>query len=149
MNWVQLGGSLAAILVLAGIAWALRLGRDARIGSPEDAAQAAEAALAGFEALDVVLGTDGAGALALGADGRLAAIKRHGARAAVREVRWAAVRLTPHGAVVETGERRFGAVRLAGVDALDLRRLAGEMTFAFVDRERRAVGRRGGDRLAN
>lgn len=123
MAW-QLGGSLVAILVLAGIAWALRLGRDARIGSPEEAAAAAEAALAGFEAANVVLGADGAGALAVGTDGRLAAIKRHGARAAVREVRWAAVRPTSAGAVVETGERRFGAVLLAGVDVLDLRRLA-------------------------
>ena len=122
---LQLAGSLAAILVLAGIAWALRLGRDARLASPEEAAAAAEAALAGFETQDVVLGADGAGALAVGVDGRLAAIKRHGARAAVREVRWAAVRSVPQGAIVETAERRFGTVVLAGVDALDLRRLAG------------------------
>ena len=124
MVW-QLAGSLAAILILAGIAWALRLGRDARLASPEEAAAAAEAALAGFETQDVVLGADGAGALAVGVDGRLAAIKRHGARAAVREVRWAAVRSVPQGAIVETKERRFGTVVLAGVDALDLRRLAG------------------------
>lgn len=122
MAW-QLGGSLLAILALAGAAWALRLGRDAPIASPEDAAAAAEAALAGFEATDVVLGADGAGALAVGADGRLAAVKRHGARAAVRPVRWADVRNGPGGAVIETGERRFGRVTLAGVDALDLRRL--------------------------
>ena len=122
---LQLAGSLAAILVLAGIAWVLRLGRDARLASPEEAAAAAEAALAGFETQDVVLGADGAGALAVGVDGRLAAIKRHGARAAVREVRWAAVRSVPQGAIIETAERRFGTVMLAGVDALDLRRLAG------------------------
>ncbi len=123
MAW-QLAASLAAILVLAGTAWALRLGRDARLASPEEAADAAEAALAGFEAQDVVLGADGAGALAVGADGRLAAVKRHGARAAVREVHWAAIRPTPDGAVIESGERRFGPILLAGVDALDLRRLA-------------------------
>ena len=123
MLW-QLGGSLAAILVLAGIAWALRLGRDARLASPEEAAAAAEAALAGFETHDVVLGADGAGALAVGVDGRLAAVKRHGARAAVREVRWTAVRSIAAGALIETEERRFGTVLLAGVDALDLRRLA-------------------------
>ena len=123
MNPWQLGGSLVAILVLAGVAWALRLGRDAPIATPEDAAAAAEAALAGFEATDVVLGADGAGALAVGADGRLAAVKRHGARAAVRSVSWADVRSGPGGAVIETGERRFGRVTLAGVDALHLRRL--------------------------
>ncbi|WP_375392136.1 hypothetical protein [uncultured Sphingomonas sp.] len=142
MNWVSLAASLAAVLALAGVAWALRLGRDARIASPEEAADAAEAALAGFEARDVVLGADGAGALAVGADGRLAAVKRHGARAAVREVRWAAVRPTADGTVVETGERRFGAVTLTGVDALDLRRLAGELTLPFMD-ARRDRGRAG------
>ena len=35
MNWLQLGGSLAAILVLAAVAWALRLGRDGHLHSPE------------------------------------------------------------------------------------------------------------------
>ncbi|WP_419808925.1 hypothetical protein [Sphingomonas sp.] len=124
MNWFQLGGSLAAILILAAIAWALRLGRDARIASPEEAAAAAEAALAGFAAADVVVGADGAGALAVGEDGRLAAIKRHGARAAVREVSWSAVRPIAGGVTIETNERRFGAVMLAGVDVIDLRRLA-------------------------
>src|SRR5438105_940876 len=121
---ITLGASLAAILILAGIARWLRLGADTRIESPEEAAAAAEAALAGFEAVEAVVGADGAGALAVGADGRLAAIKRHGARAAVREVTWTSVRPTEAGAVVETGERRFGAVTLAGVNALDLRRLA-------------------------
>ena len=124
MNLLLLAGSLAAILVLAGVAWALRLGREARIDSPEDAAAAAETALAGFEAADVVLGADGAGALAIGEDGRLAAVKLHGARPAVREVSWSAVRATESGTVIETGERRFGAVRLAGVDVLHMRRLA-------------------------
>ena len=37
------------------------------------------------------------------------------------------MRPTPAGAVVETGERRFGAVTLTGVDALDLRRLAAQL----------------------
>ena len=128
MNLPLLAGSLAAILLLAGVAWALRLGRDAKIDSPEEAAAAAETALAGFETANVVVGADGAGALAVGEDGRLAAIKRHGARAAVREVRWAAVRSTPDGTVIDTGERRFGRVTLAGVDALHLRRLAGKIT---------------------
>ncbi|WP_425231019.1 hypothetical protein [Sphingomonas sp.] len=138
MNWLQLGGSLAAILVLAAIAWALRLGRDGRIASPEEAAAAAEAALAGFCAADAVLGADGAGALAVSEDGRLAAIKRHGARAAVREVQWAAVRTTPEGVVIDTGERRFGRVTLAKVDALDLRQLAGQMVLPFDEARRRA-----------
>ena len=128
---ITLAASLVAILLLAGAAWLLRLGHDTRIDEAE-AAAAAEGALAGFEAADVVVAADGAGALAIGGDGRLALVKCHGARAAVREVRWSAVRTTAAGVEVETGERRFGTVSLAGIDALDLRRLAGEMTLPFV-----------------
>jgi hypothetical protein len=55
-------------------------------------------------------------------------MKRHGARIAVREVTWNALRSTPGGIVVETGERRFGSVALTGVNALDIRRLAPQLT---------------------
>lgn len=129
MNWMQLGGSLAAILLLAGVAWWLRLGRDGRIDSPEEAADAAEHALAGFVTAGAVLGADGLAALAVDRGGeRVAVVKRHGARLAVREVGWSAVRSTAKGIVVETGERRFGRVAVAGVDALDMRRLAPQST---------------------
>lgn len=124
MNWLVLGGSLVAILALAGAAWGLRLGRDGRIASAEEAADAAEHALAGFATQGAVVGADGMAALAVGTDGRVAAMKRHGAHIAVREVAWAAVRAAPDGIVVETGERRFGSVSVKGVDALDVRRLA-------------------------
>jgi hypothetical protein len=133
VNLLLLGGSLVAILALAAAAHLLRLGREAKIDSPEDAAAAAEIALAGFDTANVVLGADGAGALAVGEDGRLAAIKLHGARPAVREVRWSAVRATPEGTVIETGERRFGAVTLVGVDVLHLRRLAASVEREPVD----------------
>jgi hypothetical protein len=124
MNLMVLAGSLAAILMLAGAAYLLRLGANAKIDGPDEAIAAAETALAGFAVADLVIGADGAGALAVGEDGRLAAIKLHGTRPAVREVRWSAVRAAAEGTVIETGERRFGAVTLKGVDALDLRRLA-------------------------
>ena len=122
MNWLVLAASLVAVLLLAGAARLLRLGDGARIDARE-AAAAAEGALAGFEAADVVVAAGGDAALAVGADGRLAVVKRHGARAAVREVRWPAVRATAAGIEVATGERRFGTVMLAGIDALDLRRV--------------------------
>lgn len=126
MNWAQLGGSLVAILLLSGLAWWLRLGRDGRIGSPEEAADAADHALPGFRTANAVVGADGMAALAIDEGGvRLAVCKRHGARIAVREVGWDSVRSTPEGIVVETGERRFGRVPVKGVDALDMRRLAG------------------------
>ena len=128
MNWVLLAGSLAAVLALAGIAWALRLGRDRKIEAPEDAADAADAALAGFVTVGAVVGADGAAALAVDGGGRVAVCKRHGARIAVREVQWTAVRATPGGMRVDTGERRFGEVTVAGVSALDVRRLAPQLT---------------------
>lgn len=125
LNWIQIGGSVLAILLLAGIAWWLRLGRDGKIGSPEEAAEAAEHALVGFATANAVVGADGLAAFVVDRGGeRLAVVKRHGARLAVREVGWAAVRSTNGGVVVETGERRFGRVAITGVNALDMRRLA-------------------------
>lgn len=125
MNWWMLAGSLLAILLLAGVAWRLRLGRDGRIASPEEAADAADHQLPGFVTGGAVVGADGRAALAVDRRGeRVAVVKRHGARLAVREVGWAALRSTPEGVVVETGGRRFGRVPIAGVDALDVRRLA-------------------------
>lgn len=128
MNWLVLGGSLVAVLALAGTAWALKLGRDAPIETAEEAAHAVEAALIGFDARGALLGADGLGALAVGRGGRVAVVKRHGANIAVREVPWTAILSTPAGIVVETGERRFGRVALPGVDALEVRRLAPQLT---------------------
>ena len=123
-----LAASLAAVLALAGIAWLLRLGRDARIETAEAAAQAAEAALAGFHTDGAVVGSDGAAALVIGRGGRVAVCKRHGARIAVREVGWTSIRATADGMLVDTGERRFGAVTVRDVDTLDVRRLAAPST---------------------
>ena len=131
MNWLQLAGSIAAILILAGLAWALKLGRaghEGTIDTPEQAVEAAEQALAGFRAIRALVGEDRAAALVAGTHGRVAAIKRHGARLAVREVRWSQVRATYDGILIETGDRRFGAVTVRGVDVLDVRRLAPSLT---------------------
>lgn len=125
MNWWSLAGSLAAILLLAAVAWRLRLGGDGRIETPEAAADAADHQLSDFVTGSAVVGVDGLAALAVDRTGaRVAVVKRHGARLAVREVGWAALRSTPDGVLVETGERRFGRVAVAGVDALHVRRLA-------------------------
>ena len=131
MPWLQLAGSLAAILILAGLAWALKLGRAGHEGTvedPESAERAAEETLAGFAAIGALVGEDRAAARVAGAHGRVAAIKRHGARLAVREVRWSQVRATHDGILIETGDRRFGAVTVRGVDVLDVRRLAPSLT---------------------
>ena len=97
--------------------------RDRRIGSPEDVAAAAESALTGFTVAGAVVGADGQGALAVATDGRVAAVKLHGRRMVVREIPWARVRSTTKGIVAEV-EGGFGPVMLAGVDVLDIRRLA-------------------------
>ena len=131
MTWPVVAGSLAAILILAGIAWALKLGRGSHAGAIEDpgaAAQAAEQAIPGFDAIGALIGDDRAAAIVAGAHGRVAALKRHGARIAVREVRWSQVRATHEGLLIETGDRRFGAVSVEGVNVLDVRRLAPQLT---------------------
>lgn len=113
-----LGGSLIAILVLAGIAWALRLGGDG-IADEAQAMAEAEAALSGFVAERAVVARDGRAALVRGADGSIAVLKLHGARVAARLLPPSArAERTEAGLRVATGDARFGAVTLAGVDAI-------------------------------
>ncbi|WP_230482732.1 hypothetical protein [Sphingomonas sp. Leaf21] len=111
----------AVILLLFGVLKLLRRAKP-RLGTPEDVAAAAEAALAGFAVSGAVVGADGQGALAVAADGRVAAIKLAGRRLVVREIPWTRVRSTAEGIIAEV-EGRFGPVTLAGVDVLDIRRL--------------------------
>ena len=125
MSWVQLGGSLAAILTLAWIARLLKLG-ESRISDAETAARFAEDALAGFRAGRAVVGTDGAAALVAGDTG-IAVLKRHGARVAVRRlIPSLTLNVAVEGVTVETGERLFGAVLLFGVTEGEVRALEGE-----------------------
>ena len=120
------GGVVAVVVVLLGaLSWmVVRLRRVVKIETPEEAAEAAQAQLAGFAVAGAVVGADGQGALAIADDGRVAAVKRIGKRLAVREVSWRTVRATHEGILVETGDKALGAVMLAKVDALDIRRLA-------------------------
>ena len=122
MNWLQLGGSIVAILLLAGIARMLRLG-ESKIATAADARRIAEEHLAGFEARHALVGEDGNAALVAG-NGAIAILKRHGAQVAVR-------RLLPplrvseaiEGVTVDSGERLFGAVTLLGVLPADVQAL--------------------------
>ena len=120
------GGIVAVVVVLlAGLVWVVvRTRRVLKIETPEEAADAAQAQLPGFAVAGAVVGADGQGALAIAADGRVAAVRRIGKRLAVREVTWRTVRATQDGILVETGDRALGAVMLAQVDVLDIRRLA-------------------------
>jgi hypothetical protein len=126
VSWLQLGGSLAAILLLAAIARWLKLG-ESRISDPDRAMEIAEQQLAGFEATRALVATDGRAALVAG-NGTVAVLKRHGARVAAR-------RLVPplkleeavEGMTVVTGERMFGRVVLFGVLAAEVRMLEAEV----------------------
>lgn len=128
MNWLQLGGSIVAILILAGVARMLRLG-ESKIASAADARRFAEEALVGFEARHALVGQDGNAALVAG-NGAIAVLKRHGAQVAVR-------RLLPplrfreavEGVTIETGERLFGAVTLLGVLPVDVEVLEAPLTL--------------------
>ena len=128
MNWVQLGGSLAAVLLLAWIARLLKLG-EGRIADEETAAEMAESALAGFKAREALVSTDGSAALVLG-NGSIAVLKRHGAKVAARRMvppLWR--RPSAEGVTIETGERMFGPVTLLGVLSEDVGRLEAQLTL--------------------
>ena len=124
MTPLLIGAASGGVAVLlAGVGWwRWRHTAPRRIDSPEDAAAAAEAL--GLRITGAVVGADGAAALAVTDDGRVAAIARRGRGLVAREVAWQAVQSTAKGVLVETGDARLGVVRLAGVDALDIRRLA-------------------------
>ena len=127
MNWVQLGGSLVAILALAGVARLLKLG-EARISDAGKAREMAEDMLAGFVAHGAIVGTDGNAALVAG-DGAIAVLKRHGAKVAARRLLPPlALSVAVEGVFVETGERLFGRVLLFGVVEGDVRALEASLT---------------------
>lgn len=131
VNWPLLGGSIAAILALGGTAFALWPRRkDGIFGERADAMRAAGEAVPGFIAISAVIGADGRGALVFGDDRRVVVLKATGTGIAARVIPWRAVRATGQGMLVETSERRFGTVALPGVDALDIRRLAPQLTEA-------------------
>lgn len=127
MNWVQLGGSLIAILGLAGIAHLLKLG-ESRISDAAKAREMAEDMLAGFEARAAIVSSDGNAALVAG-NGAIAVLKRHGAKVAARRL-LAPLHIRPaiEGVEVETGERLFGRVILLGVIDDDVRGLEASLT---------------------
>jgi hypothetical protein len=109
-----LGGSLVAILMLAGVARLLRLGGGG-IASETEATEQAEALLPGFEAERATVGSDGQAALVRGRDGSLALLKLHGVHVAARHLpAGSPVTTTAEGLRIDTGERRFGAVLVRG-----------------------------------
>jgi hypothetical protein len=79
MNWWLLAGSLAGVLALTGVAWALELG-DAELNDEAEAMRIAEAELPGFVAVAAALASDRQSAVVNGADGAEVRLRRHGAQ---------------------------------------------------------------------
>lgn len=118
MNWALLGGSLAAVLALAGVAWALRLGGGG-IANGQAAKTAAEEALSGFVSVDAILAEDGQAALVTGGDGSVALLKLHGAQIAARRLQPPLLIARSDGlAHIDSGERGFGRIAIPDSDKL-------------------------------
>ena len=76
---VQLGVSFAAVLLMAALAWWLKLGGDARIRTEDQARLLADQAVCGFKPVAVALDRAGIGALLKDGEGRQMLIRRNGA----------------------------------------------------------------------
>lgn len=115
---LQFGGSLVAILLLAGLAVALKLGGKPTLADEAAVALAAGEAEDGFEVDRVAIARAGDAALARDPSGRIMVLKRHGNKFAGRILTaQASAREEVDALIVDPREARFGAVRLALSDA--------------------------------
>lgn len=116
---IQLGISLAAVLLMTAIAWWLKLGGDARIRNEEQARMLADEAVCGFKPVAVALDRAGIGALLRDKEGRQMLIRRNGAHFVGRLLdRNVMARLDRNFLTIGTGERTFGTITLdLGPDA--------------------------------
>ena len=115
---LQFLGSLAAILVLAGIAWGLKLGPERKLDSEEDARRAADEAVDGFAPILLSLDRDGRGALLSDASGQVLLLRPHGTHFAGRILTPAAsAAIEGNTLIIDTAEKRYGAARLVLDDA--------------------------------
>ena len=112
MNLLLLGGSVAGVLALALAAWWLGLGGGG-IADEAGAIRAAEDSQTGFVAEAAFVSSDGRAALVRGSDGSFVLLKLHGVHLAARRLAPPLTVTAAHdGAIVASGERMFGDVRL-------------------------------------
>jgi hypothetical protein len=127
MNWLLLGGSLVAVLLLAWVAKVMGLGGDVRLDA-DVARRIAEDE--GFVPVDVITDRAGIAAIARDAGGRHMLIRRHGVNFVTRMLRAPLdARLDQKFLTIGTGEPMFGRITLdlgdaASVWAAGLRRVA-------------------------
>lgn len=111
---VQFGGSLLAIFALYVLARALGLGASKGLADDDAVRLAADEVESGFQAERISIDRKGQSALARDNTGRILVIKRHGNQFAGRILSSSArVREEVDAIVIDTGEVRFGSVRLA------------------------------------
>ncbi|MFZ5748673.1 MAG: hypothetical protein ACOY45_13590 [Pseudomonadota bacterium] len=125
MSWVQLGGSIVAILLLAGFAWVLGLGRDVRIADADEARALTEALIPGFRAARVWLAADGRHALVVARHGPAALLRPNGAHFVARRVERIAFPAPDRATVHLAGEAPYRLTLPAAEDAAALAAMAG------------------------
>lgn len=114
---IQFLGSLAAILVLAGLAWGLKLGPAPRLTDDEAVRIEAAEAVDGFLPVAMARDSEGRGAIMRDAGGRVLLLRPHGSHFAGRLLSpLASAHSEGDTLVVDTAERRYGAVRLTLAD---------------------------------
>ncbi|MGP1283384.1 MAG: hypothetical protein ACTS1X_10445 [Parasphingopyxis sp.] len=113
MDMVTLIGSLAAVFMLAAIAWWLGMGKAVPIADDATALRLARDAQSGFEPAAVARDRRGGSALVAGEDGSFLLIRPHGARVAARMFRAPPAISRDGGKLkIHSGERMFGDVML-------------------------------------
>ena len=109
----KLGGSIAAILLLAWTAKRMGLGGDVRIRDEDHALALAEEAVFGFQPERIILDKANIGALMKDAQGRHLLIRRHGAQFVGRLLDGHSdSRLDQNFLTIGTGDKAFGKVTL-------------------------------------
>lgn len=99
-----------AILALAGLAYAMKLGGKPILTSEAAARTAANEAVDGFVAADLAIDSKGEGALVRDKDGRILLLKPHGNKFAGRILGINSSATAQEGLLnVSSGERRFGS----------------------------------------
>lgn len=110
MNWAMLGGSLAAVLLLAWAAKAMGLGGDVRLDRDAALRIAVENE---FQPADVIVDRAGMAAIVRDAAGRHMLIRRHGVHFVTRTLHAPLdARLDQKLLTLGTGERTFGRITL-------------------------------------
>ena len=107
----QLGGSLLAILLLTWLTLRIGLGGDVRLRDEHEARELANAAVYGFDPVDIAIDRAGIGALLRDAGGRVLLLRRHGVHFVGRLLSdHHGTRLDRNFLTLSTGESSFGTV---------------------------------------